>query len=81
MEEYQVDREAFTELTETLEQVESIAKATKLGLATDYVKGLSDDEVSYVLDSIVKLLEPVKNMLYNIKENIDNTSSKKVVIK
>ena len=81
MKEAQVNRDEFLNMTETLEQVESIAKATKLGLATEYAMVLSDDEMSYVLDGIVKLLTPIKDMLYDIKENIDDTSDKKVVIK
>jgi len=81
MKEAQVDRKEFTQLTETIEQVTSIAKATKFGLSTSYVKGLSDEEVANVFDGIVELLEPVKDMLYTINEEIDFKSEKKVVIK
>lgn len=83
MKEAQVDREKFTQLTETLEQATSIAKAAKFGLATSYVKGLSDEEIANVFDGIVELLEPVKDMLYSINESIEpvRSTKSKVVIK
>ena len=81
MKEAQVDREKFTELTETLEQATSIARAAKFGLATSYAKGLSEEEIASVFDGIVELLEPVKSMLYDIYEKIDFESDKKVIIK
>jgi len=81
MKEYQVDRDTLMNSTEILEQVESIAKATKLGLATEYARVLSDDDMSYVLDGIVKLLSPLKDMLYDIREVIDTSKNEKVIIK
>jgi len=80
MEEVQIDRAKFRNITETLEQVTSIARAAKFGLATEYAKGLSDEEIANVFSGIVELIEPVKDIHYTINEGI-RVGEEKVVIK
>jgi hypothetical protein len=81
MKEAQLDRKEFTGLISRLERATSIAKAGKYALATDYVQGLTSEEIENIFDGIVDVLEPAKTLLYTISENIDCKSNEKVVIK
>ena len=56
------------QMLQTLEQVSSIAKASKFGLHTTYTKGLSDEEIANVFDGIYFMLEPMKSKLYDVYE-------------
>jgi len=57
------------EMIEKLEQVTSIAKATKYGLQSYYVEPLNHEDLENVFSGIESILNPIKDKLYDVHGN------------
>ena len=68
MSQAEISSNEMWEMIEKLEQITSIAKASKFGIHTTFNEGLTSEEIANIFGGIALMIEPLTSRLYDIHE-------------
>ena len=61
-----------SEMCDTMEQIESISTACKYAIHSNYTKEMDIEKLANCMEAVIKLIQPTKDTLYNIYEEMSD---------
>jgi len=64
--------ELLQRLDMELSNVKNICKASSHAMVTSYVEKMPHEEIGYIFDGLIKLIEPIQEEIWDLSEMIEN---------